>query len=908
MEQPTAEARRAARRAAGVMTTSSHGKTSAAKVRAPLELVPRARSARTNVIPSLTVLVGRHEVLARLAADVAGGHRLLTLVGPPGMGKTRVARAFLEAHGARYATHGGAYFCDLSEAKTESDLTFAIANLVAAKVPEHAPAVDAIARLEEIVADAGPMILVLDNFEQLTFAATLVRRLCAVAKDLVVIVTSRERLSVEGEVVVELPPLALPDEGATDLESEAARLFLDRARQAGARLLDGPEAVARDARYVVDIVRKLEGIPLAIELFAARTRLHSAKDLSARLAREDGLFATVRRRDDSRHGTLEGAIEGSWSLLAPEERDVLARCSVFAGGFSTDVFTATLGEDALDALASLRDKSLVYATPTGRVAMYTSIRVFAAKKLAEAGEDLVNAVRGTHAAALATMAAAFVDSRNMPEKTGKVAPRFGDLRHEKENLVAALAHVTSRPRAPETLAARADLAAALALLLVLPAEDLEGELGAALDAFGDEGEPIRRVGLLLARQSVRNALGKYRDCQSDLASIRAMTGLPLELRALARVYEGIQLRYQGRAAEALPCHEDAARELEGLGFARLSAMNTACMGRLMCDLGDAARARELDGLAFASSEAAGDVWLGALCLANLAQVEQEAGAFEAAKRLLERAFERLRDMGETHYEAIYAGVLGDLFLEAGDLAAARPWYAHGARFLNRFATHRQTGILHAAAAALESECGDFVTAMAHLEKARACADRVDNPVVRLVVSLHTTTVSLLRAPTDERGRVAASADLRALADGHGEDTHVYRTSLDVRFAARILRRTLTKLSTAPEARRAAIFVASTTRTYVSPEGTTIDLMRRGSLYRILEALLDRRENSPDRGLSVDELFTAGWPGERVLAAAAQTRVRVAVATLRKLGLRDVLVTRDDGYLVSPDVTIVRDAR
>lgn len=861
---------------------------------AVVELVPRPRAPRTNVLPSLGAIVGREGVLARLEEEVANGSRLVTIVGAPGIGKTRVARAFVEGARSRFEGRGGAYFCDLSAARSEADLAFSILATVSVRAPEAAPLADVEGRLADVLGAAGPMLLVLDELERIAFAGPLLRRLCARAGDLVVIATSRERLSVDGETVVDLPPLALPERGAVDLSAGAARLFVSRAEQAGLRL------GADDTRYVVEIVRRLDGIPLAIELVAARAHLHGTRELAARLARDRGALALpTRRRDEGRHATLASAILSSWTMLEDDERSLLARVSVFEGGFSLELLAATFGEDAVAVLGSLRDKSLVCANDRGRLSLYASIRSFAAERLAAEGAAAVATAREAHAAALSRLADAFVRSRNMPERVPTATPRFADLRGEGENLVAALAHAAIA--GPSAAAARADLACAIALLYALPAEDMDRALSDALDALDEGTDTLRRASLLFARQGIRNALGRYDACLADLALLRTSPALPPELRVLASTYEGIQLRHQGRPEEALQRHHEAARGLAGLAFSRLSAMNDACIGRLMCDFGDVDRARDYNGRAFAYGEANGDVWLGALALANLAQLEQELGARAESRRLLERAYERLRDVGESHYEAIYASVLGDSFFEGGELATARRWYAHAGRFLSHFATHRQTGVLHASWASLEAAAGDPVEAARHLERARTCATHLENPIVRLVVALHAAAVD---TRADLRGaRDRGLARLEALGAPNGPDAPLHRTSLDVRFAARILRGALS--ATRPAG--VGIRIDRTARSYVAPDGSTFGLARRGSLFRILHALAERRVRSDLRGLSVDELFAAGWPGERVLASAAQTRVRVAVATLRKLGLRTALVTRDDGYVLDPAVPIAYEA-
>jgi predicted ATPase len=889
---------------------------------ARLELLPSARPSRTNHRPSLSPLVGRVDVLERIASEVAAGRRLFTLVGPPGIGKTRVAEALLDRLAPEYVKRGGAYFCDLSEAKTESELAFAVSSVVGERgeggAGLHVSGAASSAFVEELLVASGPLVLVLDNFEQLVFASARVGRWCRAATEAVIVVTSRERLLVEGEVVIELAPL---DVSSADPEQgEAAALFLSRVREIGGTLGDDPHAV-------LEIVRRLEGIPLAIELAAARTRVLSAKELAKRLALGHDVLDGAHRRAEGRHATLGAALEGSWALLEAEEREALARISVFAGGFTLEAAEAVLGGPtcAVDVIGALRDKSLVHVSRAGRLALYVSIRELAEKKLAAMGEACVQDARMRHASFFSEASRRFAASRALADEKGAVA-LYAAMHAEKENLVAALAHVKSVPRTRSSALLQSELAGVLALVLALPGERSIEELSSALEALETTAsgtpEPSAVVQLLFARQGLQNSLGNYAACNADLARVRSMPGVSPGVSALAGVYQGIQSRYQGRAREAWAYHVEAEATLARLGAGRVATMNQACMGRLGCDLGDEKAARTHNERAFAASEAQGQLLDGALALANLAQLEQELGAFERARSLIERAVLRLSALEESHYEAIYASVCGDLFFETGDLATARRWYETAAGFLYRFPTHRPTGILHASFAALLATSGELEAAEIELAAARACASRIENPVVTLAVELSSASVALLgaRSADDREARaLVLRARLRALLAPEDEtgarslEAETYATSLDVRFAARIAERVLrearepgaARTFAQSEGKKTVLRLTHDARTVVLPDGESVSLERRGSLRRLVLALVERHTSEPDRGrgLTVDELATAGWPGERVLVEAAQTRVRVAVATLRKLGMRRLLVTRDDGYVLEPSLSV-----
>lgn len=842
----------------------------------PAAFLPRARPPRSNHRPSLGGLFGREATLTRLTELIEGGARLITVLGPPGIGKTRVASGLLDRLAPAYARLGGAFYCELAPARTELDLVFTVAAIVGDRSDLHLPHAELAARLAELLAGIGPTLLVLDNFEQLVPVAHVVHALCRAAPALHVVVTSRERLGVEGEVLCELPPLDCPDpeEGPRDAdETSAMALFLARVREAGGSTEDRASAAA--------IVRRLQGIPLALELAAARTRVLSLSELASRLAHGHGVLSQVRRRVEGHQATLESTLEWSWNLLSAAEQDALARAAVFVGPFSAAHAEGVLGPDAVDLLAGLRDKSLLFATEDHLLDLYVSVRELAVRKLTP---DRAAEARRAHAAIYAATAHRYVLARSLQDERPGAAP-YAALRAERENLLAALAHLREGPAEPF-----ADVACAVSLVHALPGEQCLVELTRALERLPD-GARTARAHVLDARQWVENSLGHYAACRADLAALRAIAATP-GMRAYALVSEGIQLRYQGEARRAWECHAAAEREIAGLP--RLKAMNDACMGRLSCDLGDPERSRRCNERAYAAAEGFGDRFLAGLALANLAQLEQEQQAFARAEELLEQALARLRETGEMHYEAVYAGVCGDLYAEMGQPDAARRWYAQGARFLGRFLTHRQTAFLHAAAAGLEASVGDAPAAAAHLRVARAGAAQLDNPLVRLVVALHEHAVAVHGG-----ARAPAEAFLASLAGG--PDADLVATSFDVRFAVRMLRRALARpVDAEDEGRR--LVVQREGLWFSVDDGARVDLSRRGALRKILVALCERRAREGS-GASVEALAEAGWPGERMLVEAAATRVRVAIATLRRLGLRSALVTRDDGYHLATELRV-----
>ncbi|MFB9626607.1 BTAD domain-containing putative transcriptional regulator [Nonomuraea helvata] len=324
----------------------------------------------------LNRLVGREEELARLAA--LRGARLVTLVGPGGIGKTRLAVETATRHDRE------ACFVDLSLVEGTGQVAGAVLAALGLRESALRGLPDPTERLLAALAEQD-LLLVLDNCEHvLSEVAVLARRLLAASPGLTVIATSREPLGITGEHLVPLAPLP------TD---PAVKLFAERAASVRQGFAVGPGNL--DA--VLRICAALDGVPLAIELAAARTRTFGVEEIATRLA-EDDRFRLLSRGDrtaPTRHQTLHAVVEWSWSLLDAEEQALARRFSVFAGGASLEAVERVCGPDSAEPLADLVDKSLV-ETDGERYHMLDTIRLFCAERLGEAGEE--GRLRAAHAA------------------------------------------------------------------------------------------------------------------------------------------------------------------------------------------------------------------------------------------------------------------------------------------------------------------------------------------------------------------------------------------------------------------------------------------------------------------------------------------------------------------------------
>jgi predicted ATPase/DNA-binding SARP family transcriptional activator len=359
--------------------------------------VPAARAPdeRHNVPVPVSSFIGRETELGDIER-LSGTARLLTLTGVGGVGKTRLA---LEAATrARADSLDGVFFIDLSALSEPTLVVRQVATaLDVREQPDDSLMEQLVARLR-----AAELLLVLDNCEHLREAcAELCGLLLESCPRLRVLATSREPLGVAGEVDYPVLPLPVPPPDA-DLDalraSEAVRLFLARAQEAQPRRVDGPATVSTVAR----ICRDLDGLPLAIELAAARAKAFSVDEIASRLDDRFQFLISWRRLSPARHRTLRATMDWSYELLSDDERVFLDRLSVFAGGFTLASAAAVclegLDEDGVDLVGRLVEASLVVPEEHDgrtRYRLLETVRQYAAERLESGGETA--ALRGRHA-------------------------------------------------------------------------------------------------------------------------------------------------------------------------------------------------------------------------------------------------------------------------------------------------------------------------------------------------------------------------------------------------------------------------------------------------------------------------------------------------------------------------------
>ncbi|HEX2030167.1 MAG TPA: tetratricopeptide repeat protein [Actinomycetota bacterium] len=417
---------------------------------------PRTLDARpTNLPQQLTTFVGRHRELGEVK-EVLERTRLLTLTGPGGTGKTRlslqVAAEMIDAF------HDGVFFVPLAPITQPGLVIATIAQTLGLHEDPKRPTVEV---LVEHLADKE-MLLVLDNFEQVVDAAPDVGQILSSTSRVKVVVTSREALGLHGEQEYPVPPLGVPDPMhlpplASLSQFEAVSLFVERAKAVNPRFVVNEE----NAPAVAEITARLDGLPLAIELAAARSKILSPQAMLKRLGHRLALLSGGARDLPGRQQTLRDAIAWSYELLEEDERALFARLSVFVGGFNLEAAEAvcdpdgSLGMDPLEAVGSLVNKSLLRQMegPGGepRFFMLETIREYAIERLDESGqgEDLGR----RHAERFRDLAA-----RAAPELTGERQSEWLDaLAVEHDNLRAAFDWAVERSDADLALRIAAPL-------------------------------------------------------------------------------------------------------------------------------------------------------------------------------------------------------------------------------------------------------------------------------------------------------------------------------------------------------------------------------------------------------------------------------------------------------------------
>jgi predicted ATPase/DNA-binding SARP family transcriptional activator len=621
-------------------------------------VLPPPQPANTNLPVQLTSFVGRQAEMAAVI-HLLQTTRLLTLSGPGGTGKTRLALEVATKLLDDYPQ--GVWLVELAPLADPTLVTQTVAATLGVREQPGRPILDALIDYVR----TKTLLLILDNCEHLIEScAQLAESLLRAAPGLKLVASSREPFGIAGETSYRVPPLSLPDPRQLHnldalAQNDCVHLFVDRASAAYPPF----RLTARNALAIAQIGLRLDGIPLAIELAAARTKLFPPQQIAARLDDRFRLLTGGSRTALERHQTLFALIEWSHHLLSEAERVLLRRLSVFAGGWSFEAAQAVCGQglsdEVLDLLAHLADKSLVVVEEQveaveGRYRLLETIRQYARDRLLASGE--AEATRDRHLEFFLR----FAEAAEPKLRGAEQLEWLERVESEHDNLRTALAWALESGKSDRAL----QLAGALAYFWELRGYVSEGQrwLDDALALTQRQQSGKAAVGETRAGQALRAralyAVGMFRFFMlSDLAAARRMVEEGLRLwrelgdkwwtaKALALV--GLMLAFEGDIQTV------RARQEEGVALAREIAdpwLLAVCLIRLGDSLKgtDAAAARLLleEGVAIARS--AGDKSVLSDGLRELGPLYFLEGDFTAAARVTEEALAEARAIGSTMY-------------------------------------------------------------------------------------------------------------------------------------------------------------------------------------------------------------------------------------------------------------------
>ncbi|MCF6423145.1 BTAD domain-containing putative transcriptional regulator [Amycolatopsis tucumanensis] len=652
----------------------------------------------------LTTFIGREAELARIA-DLLGTGRLVTLTGPGGAGKTRLS---IESGGR---ADGEVCFVDLSPVTSGADVAQAVLTALGLRetglFPTGGAPPDPVGRIEVALTDRR-LLLILDNCEHvIADAAKLVHRLLSSSPGLRVLATSREPLGITGEALCAVPPLASPPLGTDAAEAtgyESVRLFTERAAavRRGFRLDDD------SAERVRRICAALDGLPLAIELAAARLRTLPLDQLEARLDDRFRLLSKGSRTAAPRHQTLRAVVGWSWDLLTPDEQNLVRRFAIFAGGATVDAVASVCGlsePDTEDLLDSLVDKSLIEFSGE-RYRMLETIRAFSSERLDESGErDAVARAHAGHFLALAQTADPHLRRTEQIEWLAR-------LTVERANLHAAL-----------RWAVESDTALALRLV---------GALSSYWRLQGVRTEIAPLAARLLANlgpEPPADLAEEYVLCVLNAAPAEP-PGLDEHLRRVDSIVPSLPwpLRqpyllvywalFAGPPSPARRPNEleQAMVDDDDPWFQALVHFSTSYL-RLFN--GDSAGAEEAFARSLELFRQIGDRWGTAQVLDGLAELADLRGDRDRSAALVDEAMDLLGQLNATEELAELWARRADRLLRDGDLTDAETGHRHAADLARRAGASTLLGLTERGFGELARRRGDFAQARAHFERALA---------------------------------------------------------------------------------------------------------------------------------------------------------------------------------------------
>ena len=678
-------------------------------------------------------LIGRNRELDRIRDSFAAGTRAITLLGPGGVGKTSIARH--HAYLARYERgQREIYFVDLTEARGDVDVASQLASTLEIELVSDGSWPEAVSRIGLALAGRGLTLLVIDNVEQVIDpVAQAVARWLELAPHTRFLITSREPLGLTGELRLDVEPLE---------RSEAIDLLCHRIQAVRPKW----HPRSGDREIAGDIVDRLDRLPLAIELAAARGAVLSMGQLYRRLSEGLGWLRSRRRDLSSRHASLADTIAWSWRLLEEWERDALGQCSVFRGGFTLlDAETVvrlgspesgaaspaaardTASGDVIDAVQSLREKSLLYGDTTSgpiddepRFRMYESIRDFAQTQIEEIDRSAAIEARARHMDHFLALAEELAQGVDGPRGTSCLDRMASSL----DNFSAALD--TAGERCPAK-AARLTVAIERLLAARGPARLHDAWLDIGLRAVDDGGAPEDKVRLLCALGNALITRGDHNGASASLAVAIDLAESLGQDSLVAAVCEAMGFNHLRRREldRARPCYERAHdlyraagdRDGEARVVGKLALYHQRC--------GSHDKASESYDRAIALHERADNLRAAGQLYGRRGLFRLEIGQLDQARGDLQRAIGIARRWGDLTRESSDTCNLGLLEMEAGNREDAQSRLQAALTIDIRQGNRPSQSIALINLGVLALDGGDLATARERLQEALAIAREVE---------------------------------------------------------------------------------------------------------------------------------------------------------------------------------------
>jgi len=706
--------------------------------------------ARTNLRAQLTSFVGRQDEVARVRQTLER-YRLVTLVGPGGAGKTRLAAevaAGPRVNAAEGATEGapdggwpdgtwpeGVWIAELASVTDAADVPQAVLGSVGLRESRLLPdgtqrmtSRDARTRLLEGLADARAL-LVLDNCEHLIDAcAHLADALLAHSPRLRIVATSREPLGITGESLFVVPPLEV---------DPAVRLFADRA----AAVSPGFTLDDETRPLVTDIVRRLDGLPLAIELAAARLRTLPLAEISQRLTDRFRLLTGGSRTALPRHRTLRAVVEWSWELLTPAERLLAERFSVFPAGAVPGAVAAVCADGELSAaetdelLSSLVDKSLLQPVDEGtRLRMLETIREYGAERLAGRGE--VGGLRRRHAAHYSDLMGEAAPQLLTRDQLGWLAT----LRADHDNILAALRYWCDAEETENALSLAVSLS--IMTLLLGTESDMAEWTQEALAVPGDADPGLRTIAEAL------HVLTTMMD--------------PATAGQVADAYLGLTARLDAIDTAAYPV----------AGLLRLVYAVFAN--------DDERLRRYLDEV-----RGSADPWFAAMGWLMAASSAENDGDLGEMRRCAAEAVARFRVLGERWGLSTALRTIGEIALLDGDLDGAVAAYTEAGRMLTELGHHEDLSQVTLRLAEIAARRGDLDKARELCASARLAVEAEGSPIDRGIAAAWWAAFEVTWGDVDAARPLQADTELLLARFGPAHPARDHLEAMVAATAARI---------------------------------------------------------------------------------------------------------------------------